>query len=269
MTREEAIKLLKWVLSEGKECEDLVYHDVSVKEATEMAVKALEQTNGDLISKSVFDQIKWERDVAVSQLHDLGYELGEKPKTDGDLAALKCFNIRELKFKDREDAELMKHYLELSFNNLAKLPSYNSIKTELIKTELNGDLISRQAVISMLQKIENAVEDGDGFQFNEWIEYAKDIPNADKTASEKLDDIIVRAEVQNIFDLLTRHTALLNDIKMMLPSAEKTAEWISKDDEPISDWECSNCGFTFYEREKPCYMFCPNCGRRMKEGDTE
>ena len=45
---------------------------------------------------------------------------------------------------------------------------------------------------------------------------------------------------------------------------EKTAEWISKDDEPISDWECSNCGFTFYEREKPCYALCPNCGSKME-----
>ena len=44
------------------------------------------------------------------------------------------------------------------------------------------DLISRESVITMLQKIENAVEDGDGFQFNEWIEYAKDIPSAEKTA---------------------------------------------------------------------------------------
>ena len=46
----------------------------------------------------------------------------------------------------------------------------------------DGDIISRQAVITMLQKIENAIEDGDGFQFNEWVEYAKDIPSAEKTA---------------------------------------------------------------------------------------
>lgn len=46
----------------------------------------------------------------------------------------------------------------------------------------DGDLISRSSVITMLQKIENVVEDGDGFQFNEWIEYAKDIPSAEKTA---------------------------------------------------------------------------------------
>ena len=51
--------------------------------------------------------------------------------------------------------------------------------------QTDGDLISRESVITMLQKIENAVEDGDGFQFNEWIEYAKDIPNAEKQRYSK------------------------------------------------------------------------------------
>ena len=62
------------------------------------------------------------------------------------------------------------------------------------------------------------------------------MPTMPKTASEKLDDIIVRAGVQNILDLLTRHTALLNDIKMMLPS-EKTAEWISVRKQNPEDYE--------------------------------
>lgn len=30
------------------------------------------------------EQIKWERDTAIQQLKDLGYGLGEKPRTDGD-----------------------------------------------------------------------------------------------------------------------------------------------------------------------------------------
>ena len=41
-----------------------------------------DKTDGDLISKSVLDQIKWERDLAISQLQDLGYELGEKPRAE-------------------------------------------------------------------------------------------------------------------------------------------------------------------------------------------
>lgn len=31
------------------------------------------------------EQIKWERDLAIRQLADLGYGLGEKPRTNGDL----------------------------------------------------------------------------------------------------------------------------------------------------------------------------------------
>ena len=35
----------------------------------------------DMISRGVFEQVMWERDVAIEQLKDLGYRLGEKPKT--------------------------------------------------------------------------------------------------------------------------------------------------------------------------------------------
>lgn len=101
-------------------------------------------------------------------------------QTDGDLisrqSVLKCFNVRELKFKNKEDAELMKHYLELSFNNLAKLPSYNSIKTEL-----NGDLISRQSVIGIVE-----------FECGEWkglsktiVKAIEQLPSAEKTAESE------------------------------------------------------------------------------------
>ena len=129
------------------------------------------------------------------------------------------------------------------------------VAIRLLKNEqTDGDLISRQAVITMLQKIENAIEDGDGFQFNEWIEYANDIPSAEKTAE---------MELQNIFDILTKHTALLNDIKMMLPSAEKTAEWVYRGNNII----CSNCG------EKIPYgtnnHYCRNCGAKMEESEEK
>lgn len=47
------------------------------------------------------------------------------------------------------------------------------------------EYITKKTVLKMLNKIENVVEDGDGFQFNEWVEYAKDIPSAEKTAEWK------------------------------------------------------------------------------------
>lgn len=60
MTTEDAISYLKWVICSGNESEDLEYHGVSVKNALEMAIKALEnQANEDLISrKSVLDLAK-------------------------------------------------------------------------------------------------------------------------------------------------------------------------------------------------------------------
>ena len=32
---------------------------------------------------STYDQIKWERDIAIEQLKQLGYSLGEQPRMDG------------------------------------------------------------------------------------------------------------------------------------------------------------------------------------------
>lgn len=32
----------------------------------------------------VLDQYKWERDIAIQQLKELGYGFGQEPKTDGD-----------------------------------------------------------------------------------------------------------------------------------------------------------------------------------------
>ena len=46
-------------------------------------------------------------------------------------------------------------------------PALNMAIRALKNEQTDGDLIPRQAVITMLNKIENDVEDGDGFQFNE------------------------------------------------------------------------------------------------------
>ena len=37
--------------------------------------------SSDKVDRSVFEQVLWERDVALNQLKELGYGLGEKPKT--------------------------------------------------------------------------------------------------------------------------------------------------------------------------------------------
>lgn len=81
MTREEVIRYLetckKYIdkirASEGVE----VSKEVCM--ALDMAIKALEQEPcADTVSRGVFEQVMWERDTAIEQLRELGYELGQK-----------------------------------------------------------------------------------------------------------------------------------------------------------------------------------------------
>ena len=202
----------------------------------------------------------------------------------------------------------------------AKRMAISALKNE----QTDGDLISRQSVITMLQKIENAVEDGDGFQFNEWIYYAKDIQSAEKTAEwisvleqikEELSHIskpeIDKEDYENgVYDgvnlairTIDKYAGELVHIdislikKDILSELEKLENYPSKDNsvfarintykrcigiidkhigelEQTSEWEynsfgdkwrCTKCFQSNNEKTK----YCPNCGARMKEGDTE
>ena len=113
---------------------------------------------------------------------------------------------------------------------------------ELPSEKVDGDLISRQAVITMLNKIENAVEDGDGFQFNKWIEYAKELPSAEKTAEW---------------------------IK------QKSGDELFPEEIVCSKCYHSNSHLDFDEHNNPIgklflkSKYCPNCGAKMKKSGEE
>ncbi len=78
MTREEAIKYLIQPIVSGT---DIGKEKQKELDAYNMAIKALEQEpSNDMVSLGVFEQVMWERDVAIEQLKDLGYGFGEKPK---------------------------------------------------------------------------------------------------------------------------------------------------------------------------------------------
>lgn len=57
------------------------FHNGSYGSDINKAIKALEQ-QPNMVSRSAYEQVMWERDVAIVQLKELGYGLGEKPKTD-------------------------------------------------------------------------------------------------------------------------------------------------------------------------------------------
>ncbi len=42
------------------------------------------------VLQGTYDQVKWERDVAIKQLKELGYSLGEKPRTDAEPERRDC-----------------------------------------------------------------------------------------------------------------------------------------------------------------------------------
>ena len=92
MTREErndAIEFFKKVAE--KECNDAKY--------SKLAIEALEQKpSNDMVSCGVFEQAVWERDVAIEQLKELGYELGEKIETDKDTISRQAYIERYRKW---------------------------------------------------------------------------------------------------------------------------------------------------------------------------
>ena len=67
--------LRKWIITDG--CEPgHGYIDEDDLNSMEW------ETN--IVHTEVLDQIMWERDIAIAQLKELGYSLGEKLRTDGD-----------------------------------------------------------------------------------------------------------------------------------------------------------------------------------------
>ena len=94
----------------------------------------------------------------------------------------------------------------------------DSAMTFCADKQISGDLISRQAVLDLAKDL--TFEGGCKHRCIDVTEVYH-LPSAEKTASEKLEDIIVGYEIQNIYDLLTKHTALLNDIKMTLTSGKQ------------------------------------------------
>jgi hypothetical protein len=86
-------------------------------ERKDIAIKALEQLpSDDSVFKNLWAQVKWERDVAIEQLEQLGYSLGEKIRTSEDCISreelLKLLDSKTVdtnpdhfNFKDKKDYE--------------------------------------------------------------------------------------------------------------------------------------------------------------------
>ena len=126
---------------------------------------------------------------------------------------------------------------------ISSLANYNSEMTYAIAngTPLpkgHGDLISRQAVIDMLNKLIE-VEQKQG----------TDVMNYGRERVNAYESILDEIESDYLFP--------------SMPSAEQTAEW-KLADAYRGLYTCSNCRL-----QSSKYAFCPQCGARMKESEEE
>lgn len=154
MTNQEAIEFLKNMIDReaiGFVCTERE-GDVAIwqyhVEALQMAISAL-QAQEETVSRKVYEQISWERDIAVMQLKDLGYGLGEKIRTDGDTIsrqdAIEC--LEHLSACDEpfveigtDDETFIRKYEAIT--EISDLPSAQSQYTDLTPEEAASEIAS-------------------------------------------------------------------------------------------------------------------------------
>lgn len=129
--------------------------------------------------------------VAIEEMSELQKELSKFIRGKGNRENLieevadVLVMITQIQLMYALQDDEVERIMSLKLNRLKERMEQNA-NVGKMSEKTDGDLISRKAVITMLNKIENAVDDGDGFQFNEWIYYAKHIPSAEKTAVFKI-----------------------------------------------------------------------------------
>lgn len=106
--------------------------------AIKEAIKALEQRPSDCVSMEVYKQVAKERDIAIEQLKELGYELGEKIRTSDDCVSRKAVDLlcfKYLKPNNDDNVAFYEHFCDLP----PVTPTFQS----------SEDCVSRQAVLAI------------------------------------------------------------------------------------------------------------------------
>lgn len=136
MTNEEIIKFLQ--SKQIPQCGDKEYTADEEYEAYQRAIDALEQQPSDTVSRGAFEQVMWERDVAINQLKELGYGLGQKVEPCDNAVSRKAVDelSRALVHTTRDKADFLCNFWE----GLQKLPPVTQKPIEC------DDAIRRDAV---------------------------------------------------------------------------------------------------------------------------
>ena len=111
-----------------------------------------------------------------------------------------------------------------------------------------GDTIDRQAVLAMLDDIENEVMDGEGYQYGKWSEYVEHLPSTQPDLSE-YSDKLWRAAYE----------------RGKAEAQRMPGRWIDRNGNIVAPfwerYECSECG-----ARSDNTNYCPNCGAKMENG---
>lgn len=95
-------KLLLNVDYEGQGKCDAEEFTKDFNEILDLVTKALEQEScDDTVSRGVFEQVMWERNAAIEQLRELGYELGQKIEPCEDCVSRQAL-LRKMNTKTHE-----------------------------------------------------------------------------------------------------------------------------------------------------------------------
>ena len=140
-----------------------------------------------------------------------------------------------------------------------------------------SNCVSRDDVLDMLNQIDISVYDGDGFQKEEWVAFAKNLPSVEP---EKCGDCVSREWLYNEClkiqcDKKERYFDI-DDVRKLIvkaPSVEperKVGKWISisRDDDMEEFYCCSLCKreIILYPGETlKDYPYC-HCGAKMEGG---
>lgn len=165
MTREEAIKKLQ---RQKAEYLDEWVDFSGIAEAYDMAIQALESTDCGKCEYLVYDNVF---DEETGDEYDASFCKKQQPCDDCISRQATVERLCKVAdFMNEKRNGLGSPYVMAALfiqDNKDEFPPVTPQPRVEKTTITDGDLIPRQAVIKMLNKIENAVEDGDGFQFNE------------------------------------------------------------------------------------------------------
>jgi len=146
-----------------------------VKVSRVLVQEEMSQNGALYYSDGLMEQYKWERDIAISQLKDLGYELGEKPrKSDvpdtniGDMISRQAaidavkFGITYAKAVDKNTGEVINLFeesneeLKKAAERIKNLPSAD-VGNMISKQQLLDDL-KEMCIISFWEANEHSEE---------------------------------------------------------------------------------------------------------------